>query len=442
MSKQLQKLLVLICLLISPAFLRADGKVVRPRDYHGSLEESAQEAIILFQQGSEGVSAVEDLILKISVMGNTNHFAWIVPFPTVPETFDESPKLFDELFEYCEQRSARPLAFSGKDAAVTPKTADAKPVEVLRSQVVGSFQVDTVREQEAGTLNKWLTDNKYQRLDGADDVLDFYRRKNYVFTCIRVSDAALTGERPVDLHPLRFHFKTGGRDGIYFPMRLTSLQQAAFDLNLYVFTGSWLNDRLNAFGYLQQGLKLRFRDFDSPTCVADAGKWYADPKQDSYLRDYAASLTETTKLFQKISPRGKFYLTNIQAQDIQPASLRNQRDDLWLFPYYTDAGMVPYDARAEGIAHNAYSHVALTANTPAHAAEDDRVLKDRSMSVAELANTPAHAAEDDRRYGPMKWFALGATAMMLIMVFAWKAFARRPVNEILNMPPDEQMPVE
>ncbi len=35
-------------LLLSQQSLLADGKVIRPRDYHGSLEESAQEAIILF----------------------------------------------------------------------------------------------------------------------------------------------------------------------------------------------------------------------------------------------------------------------------------------------------------------------------------------------------------------------------------------------------------
>lgn len=393
-------------LSIAPS-LRADGKVVRHRDYHGSLEESAQEAIILFEPGSEGVSAVEDLILKISVTGNTNQFAWIVPFPNVPETSEESPKLFDELFRYCEERSSYPRAHAAGEKSATPSKGEVKPVEVLRSQVVGSFQVTTVREQQAGTLNQWLTDNKYQPLEGAGDVLDFYRRKNYVFTCIRVSDAALTGERPVDLHPLRFHFKTGGRDGIYFPMRLTSLQQAPFNLNLYIFTGSWLNDRLNAFGYVQQGLRLRFRDFDSPTCTPNAGKWYAEPKQDAYLREYAPRLPEITKLFQKLSPQGKYYLTNIQAYDIQPANLRRQPDDLWLFPFYTNTGMVPYDARADGIAHGAYAHVSLT-----------------GMTAAEEA--------DDHRYGPLKWFAAGATAMMVVMVFAWKAFSRRPPSDILN----------
>ncbi len=408
MNKLIFPLLVLSSLLLSQHSLFADGKVIRPRDYHGSLEESAQEAIILFERGDENTSAVEDLILKISVTGNTNHFAWVVPFPNVPETSEESGQLFTELFKYCEQRSARPLRSTMKSAGEASKS-EAKPVEVLRSQVVGSFQVTTVREQQAGTLNQWLVDNKYQPLENAEDILDFYRRKNYVFTCIRVGDAALTGARPVDLHPLRFHFKTGGRDGIYFPMRLTSLQQAPFNLNLYIFTSSWLNDRLNVFGYVQQGLQLRFRDFDTPTCVANAGKWYAEPKQDSYLRDYAAQLSETAKLFRKLSPQGKFYLTNIQAYDIQPAKLRHQPDDLWLFPHYNNPEFVPFDARSKGVAHGAYAHVSLAANSAA-----DEV--------------------DDSRYGPLKWFAGGATAMMVIMVFAWKAFSRRPPEDILNRP--------
>ena len=47
----------------------ADGKLFAPRDYQGSLEEQSQEAIIVFSQGDEKTSAVEDLILKIRVVG-------------------------------------------------------------------------------------------------------------------------------------------------------------------------------------------------------------------------------------------------------------------------------------------------------------------------------------------------------------------------------------
>ncbi len=126
--------------LLSPALLNADGKVIRPRDYHGSLEERAQEAIIVFQPGSDGVSAVEDLILKISVTGNTDHFAWVVPFPAVPETAQESSKIFNELFAYCELRSARPLNLPAAQSPRRPESRR-KAGPVLKSQVVGSFQV-------------------------------------------------------------------------------------------------------------------------------------------------------------------------------------------------------------------------------------------------------------------------------------------------------------
>ena len=65
-----------------------------------------------------------------------------------------------------------------------------------------------------------------------------------MFACIKVSSEALESERSVDSHPLRFTFKTGGRDGIYFPMKMTGLQSDPFDVNLYVFYRFWINDKL------------------------------------------------------------------------------------------------------------------------------------------------------------------------------------------------------
>src|SRR5262245_27878118 len=59
-----------------------DGKLVRPREYEGSLEETSQEAIIVFQGGDDARSAREYLILKVSVKGGAlAEFAWVIPFP-------------------------------------------------------------------------------------------------------------------------------------------------------------------------------------------------------------------------------------------------------------------------------------------------------------------------------------------------------------------------
>jgi hypothetical protein len=124
-----------------------------------------------------------------------------------------------------------------------------------------------------------------------------------------VSDAELDKDRPVDLHPVRFTFKTGGRDGIYFPMKLTGLQTSAFDVNLSI----------------------------------------------PFLKDQAPRLPTLSKLFQKLHPGETYYLTNIQARGLKPADVRDWSDDLWLFPYYVDTAFVPFDARPGGPAAAAWA---------------------------------------------------------------------------------------
>ncbi len=173
-------------------------------------------------------------------------------------------------------------------------------------------------------------------------------KKGYVFACIKVADTALSKSGSADLHPLRFTFETGGRDGIYFPMKMTGLQKDKFDVNLYVFYQAWLNDHINGYGYEHRGFDRRWRDYDSPQCEANAGKAWSAPKSDPYLKGYAGRIPELTRFFQKRHPGKRFYLTNIRALGLKPKDVREWDNDLWMFPYYTDKKMVPYDARKGG----------------------------------------------------------------------------------------------
>lgn len=336
-----------------------DGLVIRPRDYKGSLAEKAQEAVIIFTPGDENRSAKQDIILKIQVTGDSDRFAWVVPLPGKPETHKEDPAIFKELFDYVQYRNARPAKSDGAKSAdaVGAVAAPKAGVEVISRQVVGHFEVTVVQEKLAGALNEWLKMEGYQELEGAEDVIGFYRRKNYFFTCIKVSaqaKAEAAGKGGFDSHPLRFSFETGGRDGIYFPMKLTGLQSDPFDVNLYVFYDKWINDRLSRFGYAHRGMKLTWRDYDSPQCEPNAGKSWSLPEQDPYLKDYARFIPTVKTLFQKLHPGQKYYLTNIQARNLKPADVRQWADDLWLFPYYTNPTFVPFDARTGGPAHEAW----------------------------------------------------------------------------------------
>ncbi len=351
-----------ILLALLPAVARPDGIVVPPRDYQGSLEEKAQEAIIIFHGSSEAGKATEDLILKINVAGDAKHFAWVVSFPNEPKIHKEDVALFKELFDYVEARNyamqKTGSAKNGNDGALQEARPAAEPVEVISRQTVGDFEIAIVRENEEGGLNPWLEENGYQKLEDADETLAFYREKNYVFACIKVSSEALASQRSVESHPLRFTFATGGRDGIYFPMKLTGLQSAPFDVNLYVFYRAWLNDRLSQFGYRHRGFQLKYRDWDSPRCEPNGGKAYSLPAEDPFLSNLEHLLPTVTGLFQKLHPGAKYYLTNVTANRLNPEDVRAWPDDLWLFPYYIDTTMIPYDARPGGPAHAAYPHVA------------------------------------------------------------------------------------
>jgi hypothetical protein len=348
------KLLVILSLvLVFQPLLHADGLVRPPRDYKGSLEERAQEAIIVFTPGTDNKSAVQDLILKIQVEGKTDEFAWIVPLPSQPTTYEEEPVLFKECFDYVESRTRRPTkgekTFSSNGSDGSAET-EAAAVEVLSREVVGSFDVAIVNDNEQGALNIWLKEEGFQEIEGGDETIGFYREKGFVFACMKVADTALSESGTADLHPLRFTFETGGRDGIYFPMKLTGLQKEKFDVNLYVFYGAWLNDHLNGYGFEHRGFDLRWRDYDSPACKANAGKSWSAPKSDPYLKSYETRIPELTRFFQTRHPGKKFYLTNIIARNLQPRQIREWTNDLWMFPYYTNRTMVPFDAREGGIA--------------------------------------------------------------------------------------------
>lgn len=340
----------------------ADGKVVPPRDYVGSLEEKAQEAMIVFHGSEKAGGATEELILKIRVEGDAERFAWVIPFPSEPKIAKEDPRLFQELFEYVEWRNRRPTKSKSEGNAAVGSArpaADDKPVDVLSRQVVGEFDVAVVRENVRGGLNPWLKEEGFQTLEDADDVLEFYRDKKYVFACIKVSSQALGSQPSVESHPLRFTFSTGGRDGIYFPMKMTSLQTEPFDVNLYVFYRYWINDKLSRYGYRHRGFTLRHRDWDSSKCVPNGGKSWSLPDEDPFLSSMSRRIPTLTRYFQKLHPGQKYYLTNIQAAGLRPADVRQWADDLWLFPYYTDRDMVPYDARPGGPAHAAWTDVDL-----------------------------------------------------------------------------------
>ena len=135
--------------LLTPAPLSADGMILPPAKYHGSLEERSQEAIIIFNSSPPHREAAEDLILKIRVQGAVSQFAWIVPFPNVPTVEKADDKLFKELYDYVAFRNQPPKAAGMKgNFGAGGGMGGGMGVEVLSREIVGSYDVAVVREKE------------------------------------------------------------------------------------------------------------------------------------------------------------------------------------------------------------------------------------------------------------------------------------------------------
>lgn len=364
-------------IMSSSGSLFADGKMVPPIDYEGSLEETAQEAIIVFTN-KDGVG-VEDMILKVSVAQAPENFGWVIPFPQLPVIEKADERLFKELYKYVERQLRYKKRGKKKYVTLSAKKADSKDagVEVLARETVGAYETAVVREETAGALNQWLADNGFQALEGAEDVVEYYRALGYVFACIKVSNETLKYKEIADLHPLRFRFKTGGRDGIYFPMKMTGLQTQPFDVNLYVFYKSWLNANLNRYGYTDRGFTLKYRDWDCEKCEPNAGRSWDTPEEDWVINKGggANNLAQIRALFQDSYSWERFYMTNVQAFGLKPEEVRKWSGDLWLFPHYSDVEMIPYDARIGGPANIIYQ-------TPGDDVRDvDQVVSEETRQV-------------------------------------------------------------
>ena len=351
------KYIIFSILIFSVHVLFADGKVV-PRKYSpdhalykASLEEYSQQAIIIMKQDEKG-DVHEDLIIRIGVEGDHTDFAWIVPFPKPPEIFEEKSIIFEELFHYVKYMTynRRPSKKSGEMKSEGTKNSEAdSQLTVISRKTVGAFETAVVETKETDALNKWLKAEGYQELEDKANILKEYIDKKYVFACVKVKDVS-NDEKRKELHPLRFSFKTGGKDGIYFPMKMTGLQEESFDINLYVFYRYWVNQRNNKFGYQKLGFEKRYRDYDTRACESNGGKNYGDPKSDPLLKQAAHLMPNVSEMFKRLYPDDRFYLTNIYTKDMSAETVRGWKDDLWLFPNYTDHSKVPMDVLNNGIA--------------------------------------------------------------------------------------------
>jgi hypothetical protein len=231
-----------------------------PRDYKGTISQSAQEAVLFHHDGRE------ELVLKINyrIKGDSlpDRFAWVITVPNDPDHYEVADAgLFQELFDWAEKVARLPTKSKddGPNSLGRGKLVIGQPVRV------GPYEIQPVKalgREALGALNTWLDEHGFPKEDPRH--MAYFVENKFTFLCVKFDPPR--GQRTVAADggavPLHLSFKS---ERPYYPLRFSS-RQGVFDVNLYVLTKK-------PFDYKESGDSLKrinwaFTGFRANTRVA------------------------------------------------------------------------------------------------------------------------------------------------------------------------------
>lgn len=209
------------------------------------VDQSAERIVFAIDEEAGKV----DVHVQVSVTGEVDAFAWVVPVPAVPELYLSTQALFDgldavtapqfqllqEVRGECRQEDREALA-GGDDAAdfdtgSVPESdandSDEGGVVVLDQRTVGPYETVTLRGETAEELVDWLQERGFTIPDGIEPSLAPYLSETGAFVALRLTKGATAA----DLQPLAMRY-----DGTKASIPITLTRIAAVpDMRLLVW---------------------------------------------------------------------------------------------------------------------------------------------------------------------------------------------------------------
>lgn len=225
----------------------ADACCMVPMDYPGDVDQSAQEVVILFDDGAQ------ELILRVKPFfregtAPPDSLAWLVTVPSKPEhyevadagIFDAARALHERLEAYYEAQRPKPLVPENVWGDALPATdaralAQGQGLEIDAVVEVGPYTITPVRAtgpEAVDALNAYLQDGGFGTED--PEHLAWFAEHGFTFLCIRITppEGSATLGRHLDLDPLRIAFAS---ERPYYP-GMYSANQGNFGLELTLLT--------------------------------------------------------------------------------------------------------------------------------------------------------------------------------------------------------------
>ncbi|RPF33125.1 DUF2330 domain-containing protein [Streptomyces sp. TLI_185] len=231
--------------LIAPAYACGCGAMIP--DGKRRVSVGREESVVRWD------GRREQIVMSLTVGGDADRAAWIMPVPHRATVELGDPALFTQLaattapvhhdrYHFWPQDGDWPLVTGdGSSAGGPPGAGAAAPgVGVVGRQKLGPFDVARLTATDPAALNAWLDTNGFAMPPRLQDALQPYVSRRWEYVAVRLSpdtaNTALTGT----LDPLHLTFASGQP---VYPMRLSRLARTPQSLGLYVLAAHRMETR-------------------------------------------------------------------------------------------------------------------------------------------------------------------------------------------------------
>jgi len=198
----------------------------------GDAEIEGEASVIRFD------GRTEDIVMQLSVAGESPEAAWILPVPAPAEVRLADSDIFDDLVDLTRPREVVHERWfpeislgAGGDEDGAGVGAPRSGVQVLERQTLGPFEVASLAATEAGALEAWLSDNGFALPADLAVGLRPYVDAGWRYVAARLTPGGREDALSGTLQPLWVTFPS---DEIVYPMRLSALAENSSSLSLFV----------------------------------------------------------------------------------------------------------------------------------------------------------------------------------------------------------------
>ena len=217
-----------------------------PAGFKGYVDSGAQRGLVFWDNGREelviqpaytiNTTALDaDEFTDDGMLKNFKSFAWVLPLPSLPDSYAEAdPEIFTDLDKFTEisSRIPEPEKSDDESGPVIAFDESDDEIEFFEALEVGDYNIQPIKakgELAGKELSGWLKDNGFGEVD--ERVMRFYIENEYYWLAIKLSNK---DGLPADgsAKPLHVSFKTPVPT---YPWKIYD-KRGAFDIELWVVT--------------------------------------------------------------------------------------------------------------------------------------------------------------------------------------------------------------